>query len=50
MKAYAVFIASLGDEAARTLQGLPTGRGYVCMDTGDLPHVFKKIFTAQFGV
>ncbi len=50
VSAYAVFIASFGDEATRTLNGLPTGKGFACMDTSELPQLFRKIFTEQFNI
>jgi hypothetical protein len=39
VKAFAVLIASLGDEAQRTMAGLPAGRGFTCMDSRELPQV-----------
>ncbi len=39
VKAFAVFIASLGDEAERTMNALPPGRGFLCMDSNALPQV-----------
>lgn len=49
VKANAIFIASFADEADRILRELPANRGYVCLDTTDLPKLFKKIFTSAFG-
>ena len=45
LQAFAVFIASLGEEADRLNKELPTGRGYVCLDTSKLPATFKHIFS-----
>ena len=44
---YAIFIASLGDEAEQLSR--ITGRGFVCMNTEDLPILFQKIFSSEFG-
>ena len=41
------FLASIGDEAERIQNSLPTGRGYVCLDTGRLPALFKNLFSQQ---
>jgi hypothetical protein len=49
VKANAIFIASFADEAERILKDLPQGRGFVCLDTTELPKLFKKIFTTAFG-
>eukprot|EP01135_Chromosphaera_perkinsii_P009987 Nk52_evm22s1992 gene=Nk52_evmTU22s1992 len=42
---FAIFIGSLGNQAARLRKGLPTGKGFVCMDTKNLPKIIKEIFT-----
>jgi hypothetical protein len=47
VKAYCIFIASLGEEAALVKQELPTGRGHVCMETRDLPSVVRNILAAE---
>ncbi|KAF4047109.1 ATPase family associated domain-containing protein 5 [Phytophthora infestans] len=49
VRAHALFIASFADEAERIRSELPTGRGHVCLDTSDLPRMFKQIFTSAFG-
>ena len=46
---YAIFIASLGDEAEQLSRELPAGRGFVCMNTEDLPVLFQRIFSSEFG-
>jgi len=46
---YAIFIASLGDEALQLSRELPAGRGFVCMNTEDLPVLFQRIFSSEFG-
>jgi MoxR-like ATPase len=47
VRAYAIFIASLVDEAEQLKKGLPLGRGYVCLDPGAIPLTFKQIFAEQ---
>ncbi|EQC29691.1 hypothetical protein SDRG_12691 [Saprolegnia diclina VS20] len=47
VNAHAIFIASFADEATRILSHLPPGHGHVCLDTSDLPRVFKRIFTSS---
>ncbi|OQR83325.1 hypothetical protein ACHHYP_14843 [Achlya hypogyna] len=47
VNAHAIFVASFADEAARILRHLPPGHGHVCLDTAELPRVFKKIFAAS---
>ncbi|KAJ8571693.1 hypothetical protein ON010_g5139 [Phytophthora cinnamomi] len=49
VQAHALFIASFADEAECIRRELPAGRGHVCLDTSDLPRMFKQIFTAAFG-
>ncbi|RLN95927.1 hypothetical protein BBJ28_00014037, partial [Nothophytophthora sp. Chile5] len=49
VQAHALFIASFADEAERIRRELPAGRGHVCLDTADLPRMFKQIFTAALG-
>ncbi|DAZ99802.1 TPA: hypothetical protein N0F65_001311 [Lagenidium giganteum] len=49
VKANVIFIASFANEADRILRELPAGRGHVCLDTTDLPRLFKKMFTTAFG-
>jgi len=46
VQAHALFIASFADEAERIRRELPAGRGHVCLDTSELPRMFKKIFTS----
>ncbi|KAG7399848.1 von Willebrand factor A domain-containing protein 8 [Phytophthora boehmeriae] len=48
VQAHALFIASFSDEAERIRRELPAGRGHVCLDTSDLPRMFKQIFTSAF--
>ncbi len=48
-KAFCVFIASFGDEAELIKRELPVGRGFVCMDSGDLPAIVRNILTQEIG-
>ena len=45
VKAFCVMIGSLGEQAKHLKANLPAGRGFVCMDTADLPKVLKRIFS-----
>eukprot|EP00117_Sycon_ciliatum_P049088 scpid7831/ scgid4687/ Uncharacterized protein KIAA0564 homolog len=42
---FIIFIGSLGDQAVRLVQQLPSGRAFICMDTSTLPKVLQSIFT-----
>jgi len=44
---YAIFIASLQDEAQKIKKELPPGHGYVCLDTSSLPHTFNTRGTSS---
>ena len=46
-KAFCIFIASFGDEAEDIKRALPLGRGFVCMDSGDLPGIVRNILTSE---
>jgi len=46
-KAFCIFIASFGDEAEEIKRELPIGRGFVCMDPGDLPTTVRNILTVE---
>jgi len=48
VKAFAIFIASLADEADQLVKAMPAGRGFVCMNTAELPVLLRTIFTSQF--
>ena len=41
--AHAVMVGSLGREAAVVAGALPRGHGHVCVDSDELPVVFKRI-------
>jgi MoxR-like ATPase len=47
VKAYCIFIASLGRDADEIKRELPVGRGHVCMQTSELPRVVKNILAAN---
>ncbi|KAM3934338.1 von Willebrand factor A domain-containing protein 8 [Leptodactylus fuscus] len=46
VNAFAIFIGSLGDQAERLQRTLPAGRSFVAMDTAQIPHILKQIFTS----
>ena len=46
-KAYCIFIASFGDEAESIKRELPVGRGFVCMDSSELPHIVRNILLSE---
>ena len=48
-KAYCIFIASFGDEAESIKRELPVGRGFVCMDSSELPHIVRNILLSEIG-
>uniref|UniRef100_A0A8D9DUC4 von Willebrand factor A domain-containing protein 8 n=1 Tax=Cacopsylla melanoneura TaxID=428564 RepID=A0A8D9DUC4_9HEMI len=47
VRAYAVFIGSLGDQAKRLTEELPPGRGFVCMDLSEIPQILQQIFSTS---
>lgn len=47
VRAHAIFIASLGDQAQTLTRELPPGRGFVCMDLAQIPHILHQIFSAS---
>ena len=44
VEAFAIFIGSLGDQADRLAKKLPSGKGFVCLDTQRIPEILKTIF------
>lgn len=48
-KAYCILIASLGDEAEAIKRALPVGRGFLCMDSSELPAIVRNILTLEIG-
>lgn len=47
VNAYALFIASFGDEADQLQRALPLGKAFVVVDTSAMPVVFKQIFQSS---
>jgi len=47
VKSYIIFIAELWDEAQRISRDLPPGRGVVCLNTIELPSLFRKLLTTD---
>jgi hypothetical protein len=47
VKAYCVFIGTLGDEADELKRELPVGRGHVCMQTSELPRIIRNVLTTN---
>ncbi|KAK0097221.1 hypothetical protein PV326_002877 [Microctonus aethiopoides] len=47
VNAYAIFIGSLGDQATRVMQKMPSGRAFVCMDLQNIPRILQQIFAAS---
>jgi hypothetical protein len=43
---FAIFIGSLGDQAQRLKQQLPSGRTYICQNTTEIPNILQQIFAA----
>ena len=46
VNAFAIFIGSLGDQAEYLAKKLPSGKGFVCLDTRKIPEIMKTIFTS----
>eukprot|EP00730_Choanoeca_flexa_P006748 TRINITY_DN12217_c0_g1_i5.p2 TRINITY_DN12217_c0_g1~~TRINITY_DN12217_c0_g1_i5.p2 ORF type:complete len:180 (+),score=37.58 TRINITY_DN12217_c0_g1_i5:3306-3845(+) len=46
VRAYAIMIGTLGDQAEALQAELPPGRGFVCMETAQLPRIFNQIFSS----
>jgi len=47
VNAYAIFIGTLGDQASTLAKKLPSGKGFVCLDTKKLPEILQTIFTSS---
>lgn len=43
---YAIFIASMGEQADQLKYSLPAAHAFLCLDTSTLPGIFKQIFLA----
>ena len=48
VRTYSIFIASMGDEAQRTVDGMPPGTAFAALDTEKLPSIFQRIFASHF--
>ena len=46
VNAFSIFIGSLGDQADRLTHKLPSGKGFVCLETRRIPEILKAIFTS----
>ncbi|CAF0785254.1 unnamed protein product [Adineta ricciae] len=47
VQCFAMFIGSLGPQALHLQQNLPSGKGFVCLETNQIPKVLKTIFTSD---
>ncbi|CAF1250925.1 unnamed protein product [Adineta steineri] len=47
VQCFAMFIGSLGQQASLLQQNLPSGKGFVCLETNQIPKVLKTIFTSD---
>ena len=47
VQCFAMFIGSLGQQAIHLQQSLPSGKGFVCLETSQIPRVLKTIFTSD---
>uniref|UniRef100_A0A914WFE2 Uncharacterized protein n=1 Tax=Plectus sambesii TaxID=2011161 RepID=A0A914WFE2_9BILA len=43
---FAIFIGSLGEQAALLKRALPAGKAFVCKDTAEIPQIMQLIFTS----
>lgn len=43
---FAIFIGSLGDQAASLKKRLPSGKAFVCKRTDEIPQILQQIFTS----
>ncbi|KAG8186062.1 hypothetical protein JTE90_005415 [Oedothorax gibbosus] len=46
VNAFAIFVGSLGDQAAMLSKRLPAGRAFICLDSADITQIMQKIFTS----
>ena len=44
-----ILVATLGDEAERLAEFLPSGRVHLCYESTNLPLIFKNILTSYGG-
>ncbi|XP_052868127.1 von Willebrand factor A domain-containing protein 8 [Anopheles cruzii] len=47
VRAFVVFIGSLGDEAQAVADGMAAGRAFVCMNLEELPQIMRQIFASS---
>ena len=47
VNAHILFIGSLGNEAEVLVRQLPRGKGFLCLDTGELPKIVQQIFLSS---
>ena len=47
VKAHCIFIGSLGEEAEEIKRELPIGRGFICMQTKELPSIIRNILSTN---
>ncbi|XP_065352663.1 von Willebrand factor A domain-containing protein 8 isoform X2 [Cloeon dipterum] len=47
VNAYAIFIGSLGNQADRLTEKLPSGRAFVCLDLKKIPQIMQQIFASS---
>lgn len=47
VQCFAMFIGSLGQQAIHLQKNLPSGKGFVCLETSQIPKVLKTIFTSD---
>ena len=46
VKTFALFIGSLGNQAAALARELPAGRSFVCLDVSKMPKIMKQVFAS----
>lgn len=47
VNSYLILIGSLGPQAERLRQQLPTGKTFIATNTNELPRIFSEIFTSN---
>jgi len=50
VQTHMVMIGGLHDEAQKVVAKLPVGRGHTCMESSDLPSIFREILTCNLGI
>ncbi len=41
---FAIFIGSLGEQAAKLKKTLPAGKAFLCKETQEIPQIMQQIF------